>query len=76
MMNLAQMLDVNLKRGGLASAGRSLTMGVTPVRTLLQGCPIFLSNEATLFLHCNYSKWMNLILLRQSKFIPCGYLKH
>lgn len=53
VMNLAQMLNVNLKRGGLASAGRSLTMSVTLARTLLQGGPIFLSNEVTLFLHYN-----------------------
>lgn len=72
-MNLAQMLDVNLKRGSLASAGRILTTSITPARTLLQGGPIFLSNEVTLFLHYSYSKWMNLILLGQSKFVPCGY---
>lgn len=56
VMNLAQMLDVNLKRGGLASAGRSLSMSVTPARTLLQGGPVFLTNEITLFLHYNHSK--------------------
>lgn len=50
-------------------------MGVTLARTLLQGGPIFLSSEVTLFLHYHYSKWVNLILPRQTKFMPCGDLK-
>lgn len=52
-VNLAQLLDVNLKRSVLASAGGSLSRSVTPARTLLSGGPIFLSSEITLFLHYN-----------------------